>query len=69
MHGIEGLHQVTAIASKPQRNINLYAGVLGVRLVRRTANFDDPTTYHQYYDSGRIAQGLTPRSSVESPGT
>jgi len=46
MHGIEGLHHITAIASEPQTNINLYAGVLGVRLVKRTANFDirPPTT-------------------------
>jgi glyoxalase family protein len=46
---ISGLHHVTAIASDPQRNLNFYAGVLGLRLVKRTVNFDDPGSYHFYY--------------------
>ncbi|MBA0088404.1 MAG: VOC family protein [Acidobacteria bacterium Pan2503] len=50
MHGIEGLHHATAIASEPQTNINLYTGVLGVRLVKQTIDFDDPTTHlYQLY--------------------
>ena len=53
MHGIEGLHHVTAIAGEPQTNINFYTGVLGLRLVKRTVNFDDPTTYHLYYGDGQ----------------
>jgi glyoxalase family protein len=44
-----GLHHVTAIAGDPQRNVDFYAGVLGLRLVKRTVNFDDPGTYHFYY--------------------
>jgi catechol 2,3-dioxygenase-like lactoylglutathione lyase family enzyme len=44
-----GIHHVTAIASDPQRNLDFYAGVLGLRLVKRTVNFDDPTTYHFYF--------------------
>jgi glyoxalase family protein len=44
-----GIHHVTAIASDPQKNIDFYAGVLGLRLVKRTVNFDDPTTYHFYF--------------------
>jgi glyoxalase family protein len=44
-----GIHHVTAIASDPQRNLDFYAGVLGLRLVKRTVNFDDPQTYHLYY--------------------
>ncbi len=44
-----GIHHVTAVASDPQRNIDFYAGVLGLRLVKRTVNFDDPETYHFYY--------------------
>jgi predicted esterase/catechol 2,3-dioxygenase-like lactoylglutathione lyase family enzyme len=44
-----GIHHVTAIASDPQRNVDFYAGVLGLRLVKRTVNFDDPQTYHLYY--------------------
>ena len=45
---ISGLHHVTAIASDPQRNLDFYAGVLGLRFVKRTVNFDDPGTYHFY---------------------
>ncbi len=44
-----GIHHVTAVASDPQRNLDFYAGFLGLRLVKRTVNFDDPTTYHLYY--------------------
>lgn len=44
-----GIHHVTAIASDPQANLDFYTGVLGMRLVKRTVNFDDPTTYHFYY--------------------
>ncbi|HEX6106538.1 MAG TPA: ring-cleaving dioxygenase [Gemmatimonadales bacterium] len=49
MTGVLGLHHVTAIASEPQRNLDFYAGALGLRLVKRTVNFDDPQTYHFYY--------------------
>jgi glyoxalase family protein len=44
-----GIHHVTAIASDPQRTLDFYAGVLGLRLVKRTVNFDDPQTYHFYF--------------------
>jgi glyoxalase family protein len=46
---IAGLHHVTAIASDPQRNLDFYVGALGLRLVKRTINFDDPGTYHFYF--------------------
>jgi glyoxalase family protein len=46
---ILGLHHITAIASDPRRNLAFYTGVLGLRLVKRTVNFDDPRTYHFYY--------------------
>jgi predicted esterase/catechol 2,3-dioxygenase-like lactoylglutathione lyase family enzyme len=46
---ILGLHHVTAIAADPQRNLDFYVGVLGLRLVKRTVNFDDPETYHFYF--------------------
>ena len=49
MSSVIGIHHVTAIASDPQRNVDFYAGVLGLRLVKRTVNFDDPQTYHLYY--------------------
>ncbi len=44
-----GIHHVTAMAADPQCNIDFYAGILGLRLVKRTVNFDDPETYHFYY--------------------
>lgn len=44
-----GLHHVTAIAGDPQRNLDFYTGVLGLRLVKLTVNFDDPGTYHFYF--------------------
>ena len=53
MPDISGLHHVTAIAGDPQQNINFYAGALGLRLVKLTVNYDDPTTYHLYYGDGQ----------------
>jgi glyoxalase family protein len=44
-----GIHHVTAIAGDPQRNLDFYVGVLGLRLIKKTVNFDDPGTYHLYY--------------------
>jgi predicted esterase/catechol 2,3-dioxygenase-like lactoylglutathione lyase family enzyme len=46
---IHGLHHVTAIASDPNANVEFYSGILGLRLVKRTVNFDDPGSYHLYY--------------------
>ena len=56
-----GLHHVTAIAGDPQRNADFYTRVLGLRLVKRTVNFDAPDTYHLYYGdaSGRPSTLLT----------
>lgn len=47
-----GLHHVTAIAGDPQANADFYTQVLGLRLVKRTVNFDAPDTYHLYYGDG-----------------
>lgn len=44
-----GLHHLTAIAGDPQRNVDFYSGLLGLRLVKKTVNFDDPSAYHLYY--------------------
>jgi glyoxalase family protein len=52
-----GIHHVTAIAVDPQRNLDFYAGVLGLRLVKRTVNFDDPTTYHFYFGDAEGTPG------------
>lgn len=49
---ITGIHHVTAMAGDAQKNVDFYAGVLGLRLVKRTVNFDDPGTYHLYYGDG-----------------
>lgn len=46
---ILGLHHITAIAGHAQRNYDFYAKVLGLRLVKKTVNFDDPGTYHFYF--------------------
>lgn len=46
---ILGLHHITAIAGEAQRNFDFYTKVLGLRLVKKTVNFDDPGTYHFYY--------------------
>lgn len=44
-----GIHHITAIVGHPQENVDFYAGVLGLRLIKRTVNFDDPGTYHLYF--------------------
>ncbi len=49
---LPGIHHVTAIARDPGTNLAFYGGVLGLRLVKRTVNFDDPGTYHLYYGDG-----------------
>src|SRR5258706_15714871 len=46
---VDGLHHVTAIAGAAQENLDFYAGVLGMRLVKRSINQDDPGTYHLFY--------------------
>ena len=54
---ITGLHHVTAIASDPQRTLDFYVGLLGLRFVKRTVNFDDPTSYHFYFGDARGTPG------------
>ncbi|MEL6962266.1 MAG: ring-cleaving dioxygenase [Pseudomonadota bacterium] len=54
---ITGLHHVTAIAGDAQANIDFYTGVLGLRLVKRTVNFDDPGTYHFYFGDEKGTPG------------
>jgi catechol 2,3-dioxygenase-like lactoylglutathione lyase family enzyme len=46
---VHGIHHVTAIAGDPQANVEFYTGVLGLRLVKVTVNYDDPQTYHLYF--------------------
>jgi glyoxalase family protein len=56
-----GIHHVTAIARSAPRNLDFYTRVLGLRLVKKTVNFDDPGTYHLYYgdEIGRPGTILT----------
>src|SRR5215831_3090348 len=54
---MRGLHHVTAIASDPQRNLDFYVSLLGLRFVKRTVNFDDPGSYHFYFGDRRGTPG------------
>ncbi|WP_131860459.1 ring-cleaving dioxygenase [Bosea sp. BK604] len=54
---INGIHHVTAIAGPARRNLDFYGRVLGLRLVKKTVNFDDPGTYHLYYGDAAGAPG------------
>jgi glyoxalase family protein len=58
---MSGLHHVTAISGKASRNVDFYTRTLGLRLVKKTVNFDDPGTYHLYYgdEAGRPGTILT----------
>lgn len=53
-----GIHHITAIASDPKKNFDFYTKVLGLRFIKRTVNYDDPSTYHFYF-----------ADKVGSPGT
>ncbi|HYD00285.1 MAG TPA: VOC family protein [Phycisphaerales bacterium] len=56
-----GIHHITALAGDPQLNIDFYRGALGLRLVKRTVNFDDPGSYHFYFgdQTGSPGTGIT----------
>jgi glyoxalase family protein len=61
MRPVNGLHHVTCIASNPQKNLDFYSGILGMRLVKKSVNQDDPSTYHLFYADaeGRPGTDLT----------
>ena len=77
--GVNGLHHITAISGPAQENLDFYAGILGMRLVKRSVNQDDPGTYHLFYADAEgnpgtdltffpWAQMAPPRASVtDSP--
>jgi glyoxalase family protein len=75
MPELNGLHHVTAIAGDPQENLDFYARVLGLRLVKKTVNQDVPDTYHLFYADaeGRPGTDLTffpwPDMGPGRPGT
>ena len=49
MQHVNGIHHITAIAGPPQENLDFYAGVLGMHLVKKSVNQDEPFTYHLFY--------------------
>lgn len=55
---INGIHHITALAGEPQKSIDFYTGILGLRLVKKTINFDAPEVYHFYFGN-----------EIGSPGT
>src|SRR5438132_776784 len=54
---LEGIHHVTCITGDAPRNVEFYAGSLGLRLVKKTVNQDDPTVYHLFYADERASAG------------
>src|SRR6059058_806951 len=56
-----GLHHITLVCANAQRTVDFYAGVLGLRLVKQTVNFDDPGSYHLYFgdELGRPGSAIT----------
>ena len=54
---ITGIHHITALAGEPQRNLDFYTGILGLRMVKKTVNFDAPDVYHFYYGNETGAPG------------
>lgn len=57
MKKTKGIHHITAIVGHPQENVDFYAQVLGLRLVKKTVNFDDPKTYHLYFGDKEAQPG------------
>lgn len=54
---ITGIHHVTALAADPQKNLEFYSGILGLRLIKKTVNFDAPEVYHLYYGNEQGTPG------------
>ena len=55
---LNGIHHITAITSDAQRNVDFYVGVMGLRLVKKSVNQDDPTVYHLFYGDEHAKPGL-----------
>ena len=55
---LDGIHHITAITGDAQRNVDFYVGVLGLRLVKKSVNQDDPTVYHLFYGDEDAHPGL-----------
>ena len=74
MAEIQGLHHITLVCSNAQQTIDFYTGILGLRLVKLTVNFDDPGSYHLYFgnESGAPGSAITffewPNAAAGKPG-
>src|SRR5579864_657433 len=55
---LEGIHHVSSITGDAQANVDFYAGVLGLRMVKKSVNQDDPTVYHLFYGDDKGSPGL-----------
>ncbi len=55
---LDGIHHITAITGDSQRNVDFYVGVLGLRMVKKSVNQDDPTVYHLFYGDEHAHPGL-----------
>ena len=55
---LDGIHHITAITSDAQSNVDFYVGVMGLRLVKKSVNQDDPTVYHLFYGDEHAHPGL-----------
>ena len=55
---LNGIHHITAITGDSQRNVDFYVGVMGLRLVKKSVNQDDPTVYHLFYGDEHAKPGL-----------
>ena len=71
MHMIKssGIHHITAICGPAKQNFDFYTQVLGLRFIKKTVNFDDPSTYHFYYgdESGSAAKAAKPIIAFHDP--
>src|SRR5436305_2068166 len=65
---LEGIHHITAITGDAPRNVDFYARLLGLRMVKKTVNFDAPEVYHLYYGDERGAAGR-PAAPTRSPAS
>src|SRR5229473_3606543 len=55
---LEGIHHVSSITGDAQANVDFYAGVLGLRLVKKTVNQDNPAVYHLFYGDDKASPGF-----------
>ena len=57
MFKTKGIHHISAIVGNPQENFDFYSGILGLRLVKKTVNFEDPGAYHLYFGNDKGSPG------------